>query len=241
MASARTLAMGTNRIADRLLDANNPRTANRPLVSGRVQLSTAWIGTAVSALVLILAASQLGPLPLLLLPLAAVFLVGYSFTKRITWLSHYILGFTDGLAPVGAWVAVRGSLFTVEDFPAWLLLTTVMLWIGGFDIIYACQDVDFDRGAGLYAIPAHFGIPAALKLSSVSHIVMMVVLAVLGIWMSLGWPFWISLVLICGLLMYEHKLVSPDDLSELNVAFFNINSYISAILLIGTAGALLVT
>ena len=240
MAAARTLAMGTNRIADRILDAQNPRTAERPLVSGRIKLRTAWMGTLISVLILTLAASQLGSLPLLLLPIAVLFLAGYSFTKRITWLSHFILGFTDGLAPVGAWVAVRGSLFTLSDFPAWLLLIAVTLWIGGFDIIYACQDVDFDRKTGLYAIPAQFGISTALKVSGLSHIMMMIDLAALGIWIKLGWPYWISLVVIFCLLIYEHRLVSPDDLSQLNVAFFNINSYISAVLLIGVAGALVI-
>ncbi len=120
MAAARTLAMGVNRLVDRALDARNPRTAGRPLVTGRVTLSTAVAGTALSAGVLVFAAARLGPLPLLLLPGALVFLLGYSYTKRFTWLSHFILGFTDGLAPMGAWVAVRGSLFAPADWPAWL-------------------------------------------------------------------------------------------------------------------------
>ena len=136
-------------LADRVIDARNPRTANRPLVAGRIALSTAWVGTVVAGLVLVVAAWQLGPMPLMLLPGALLFLVGYAFTKRFTWLSHFVLGFTDGLAPMGAWVAVRGSLFTVDDLPAWLLLGVVTLWIGGFDLIYACQDVDFDREAQL--------------------------------------------------------------------------------------------
>ncbi len=240
MAAARTLAMGTNRITDRVLDAQNPRTEDRPLVSGRIKLNTAWAGTITSGLILVLAASQLGSLPLYLLPVAVLFLVGYSFTKRITWLSHFILGFTDGLAPVGAWIAVRGSLFSLSDLPAWLLLLAVTLWIGGFDIIYACQDVDFDRKAGLYAIPSQFGIPTALKLAALSHLLMMIDLTVLGSWLRLGWPYWTSLVVISFLLIYEHQLVSPDDLSKINIAFFNINSYISAVLLIGVTGALII-
>lgn len=238
MAAARTLAMGVNRIADRALDALNPRTANRPLVTGRIALSTAWAGTVISGLVLSFAAWQLGPLPPTLLPGALLFLVGYAFTKRFTWLSHFILGFTDGLAPVGAWVAVRGSLFTVDDLPAWLLLGVVTLWIGGFDLIYACQDVEADRAAGLHAIPARFGIPVALALSSLCHVVTMTLLTVLGRTLTLGWPYWLALAVVAGLLIYEHSLVRPHDLSRVNIAFFNINSYISVTLFAGVLGAL---
>jgi len=238
MAAARTLAMGVNRIADRALDALNPRTANRPLVTGRIALSTAWAGTAISGLALSFAAWQLGPLPLTLLPGALLFLVGYVFTKRFTWLSHFILGFTDGLAPMGAWVAVRGSLFTADDLPAWLLLGVVMLWIGGFDIIYACQDVEADREAGLHAIPARFGVPVALAVSSLCHVITITLLIALGQTLALGWPYWLGLAIIAGLLIYEHSLVRPNDLSRVNVAFFNINSYISVTLLVSVLGAL---
>jgi 4-hydroxybenzoate polyprenyltransferase len=244
MAAARTLAMGVNRIADRALDGLNPRTANRPLVTGRIALSTALAGTIISGLVLGIAAWRLGPLPLTLLPGALLFLVGYAFAKRLTWLSHFILGFTDGLAPMGAWAAVRGSLFTADDVPAWLLLGIVTLWIGGFDIIYACQDVEADREAGLYAIPARFGIPVALGLSSLCHVVTITLLIVLGQTtplaqtLTLGWPYWLGLAGVAGLLIYEHSLVHPNDLSRINVAFFNINSYISVTLLAGVLGAL---
>jgi 4-hydroxybenzoate polyprenyltransferase len=241
MAAARTLAMGTNRIVDRVLDASNPRTANRPLVSGKIKQSTAWVGTFISGIVLLTAASQLGRLPVILLPVALIFLIGYSFTKRVTWLSHFILGFTDGLAPVGAWVAIQGSLFTFRDIPAWLLLIAVTFWIGGFDIIYACQDVDFDRIVGLYAIPARFGISTALTVSSWCHVFMMLDLTILGIWLSLGWPFWINFFIISGLLIYEHRLVTPEDMTRINVAFFNINSYISVILLVGVAVSLFIS
>ena len=238
MAAARTLAMGFNRIADRYWDARNPRTDRRPLVTGAVSLRTAWTGTLIAAAVLVLAAWLLGPLPLLLLPGAMLFLFGYSFTKRFTPLSHYVLGFTDGLAPAGAWVAVRGTLFGPEDLPAWLLLLIVTLWIGGFDLIYACQDVDFDRKYGLHSIPARYGSRFALGLSTASHVLMMVLLAVLGLWMGLGWPFWAAFVVVAGLLVWEHRLVQPDDLSNINLAFFNINSYISIALFAGVLGAL---
>ncbi len=238
MAAARTLAMGFNRIADRFWDARNPRTRMRPLVSGAISLRTAWTGTIIAGLVLLVAAWQLGPLPLILVPGAVLFLVGYSFTKRFTVLSHFILGFTDGLAPAGAWVAVTGSLFALADLPAWLLTLIVTLWIGGFDLIYACQDIEFDRQYGLKSIPACYGAPFALNLSIASHAVMMVLLAALGAWMALGWPFWVAFVITGGLLVWEHRLVHPNDLSHIDLAFFNINSYISIALFVGVLTAL---
>jgi len=233
MAAARTLAMGFNRLVDRRWDALNPRTAARPLVTGAISTRTAWIGTLLSAGVLTLAAAQLGPLPLVLLPGALVFLLGYSYTKRFTSLSHFILGFTDGLAPVGAWVAVRGSLFAPGDVPAWLLLIIVTLWIGGFDLIYACQDADFDRQHNLHAIPARRGIAYALKLSATCHLLMIWFLAVLGFYLDLGWPFWAAFAAVTILILYEHSLVKPGDLSRLDTAFFNVNSIISVTLFAG--------
>jgi 4-hydroxybenzoate polyprenyltransferase len=238
MAAARTVAMGFNRIADRAIDARNPRTARRPLVSGTISLRTAWGGTLVAGLVLTLASWQLGPLPLRLLPGAFAFLIGYSFTKRFTVLSHFILGFTDGLAPVGAWAAVRGSLFTPADLPAWVLLGVVTTWIGGFDLIYACQDVPYDRQDGLHSFPARYGIPAALWLSAACHLVTAGLLAWLGAWMGLGWPYWLGLVVASALLAYEHWLVRPGDLSKIDLAFFNLNSYISLTLFVAILGAL---
>src|SRR5690242_10248827 len=140
MAAARTLAMSINRLADRHIDARNPRTANRPIQTGKISVRTVVVGVIISLLVLAFAAWQLNPLTLTLLPGAVVFLVGYAYAKRVTWLSHFILGFTDGLAPIGAWAGVRGTVFTAQDLPAWLLLFAVTFWIGGFDLIYACQD-----------------------------------------------------------------------------------------------------
>jgi len=239
MVAARTLAMGANRLADRELDARNPRTARRPLVVGQIAASTAWLGMAISAIVLALAAYMLGPLPFRLLPGALLFVLGYPFAKRFTSLSHLILGFTDGLAPMGAWAAIRGSLFTPADLPAWLLLGVVTFWIGGFDMIYACQDVEFDRKEGLHAIPAIYGIPAALRLSSLCHIVTGLLLIGLGWSLHLGLPYWLGTIVTLALLAYEHVLVTPSDLSRLNFAFFNLNSVISITLFIGTLGALL--
>ena len=240
MAAARTLAMAFNRIADRWWDARNPRTAQRPLVTGAITMRTAWVGTLASLGVLVFAAWRLGPLPLLLLPGALVFLVGYSYTKRFTSLSHYILGFTDGLAPAGAWVAVTGSLFTLNDLPAWLLTAVVTLWIGGFDLLYACQDVEFDREYGLHSVPARRGIPFALNLSTASHILMLVLLVWIGSLTRLTWPYFLGLVVIAGLLVWEHRLVTPADLSKINQAFFDINSYIAVVLFSGVLLGLLV-
>lgn len=240
MAAARTLAMAFNRIADRWWDARNPRTAQRPLVTGAISLRTAWLGTLVSLGVLIFAAWRLGPLPLILLPGALIFLVGYSYTKRFTSLSHYILGFTDGLAPAGAWVAVTGSLFTLNDLPAWLLTAVVTLWIGGFDLLYACQDIEFDREYGLHSIPARRGITFALNLSTASHVAMLALLVWMGSLTRLSWPYFLALVVIAGLLVWEHRLVTPNDLSKINQAFFSINSYIAIVLFSGVLIGLLV-
>jgi 4-hydroxybenzoate polyprenyltransferase len=238
MAAARTVAMGINRLADRFLDARNPRTARRPLVTGVISARTAWAGTLLAVLLLVIATWQLGPLPLKLLPGALLFLFGYSFTKRFTWLSHFILGFTDALAPAGAWAAVRGSLFTSADLPAWLLTALVTLWIGGFDLIYACQDVEIDRRDLLCSIPARFGIAFALRLSSLSHLITVLLLAALGWVMGLAWPYWLGVAISAALLAWEHSLVKPDDLSRVNVAFFNVNSYISLTLFIAVLTAL---
>jgi 4-hydroxybenzoate polyprenyltransferase len=238
MVAARTLAMGVNRIADRWWDARNPRTANRPLATGAVSLRTAWLGTLTGAVILVICAALLGPLPLKLLPLALLFLVGYSYTKRFTVLSHFFLGFTDGLAPVGAWVAVRGSLFTPADLPAWLLLAVVTLWIGGFDLLYACQDTNFDRQYGLKSVPAVYGNAAAMRLSSICHALMLALLVGLGWWLAFGWPYWLVLLITAALLVWEHRLVKPDDLSRIDTAFFNINSYIAIVLFAGVLAAM---
>ena len=227
MVAARTLAMSANRLVDRELDARNPRTMNRPLPRGLISSQAVAVYAGISLAVLTVAAWQLDPLCLLLLPGALVFLLGYHYTKRFTWLSHWILGFTDGLAALGAWVAVRGSLLTWADLPVWLLLFAVTFWIGGFDLIYACQDVDVDRREGLHSVPADFSVARALLLARMCHVLTVALLAGAGLTMSLGWPFWVGLVTIAAMLVYEHSLVSPQDLSRLDLAFFNMNGYIS--------------
>ncbi len=231
MAAARTLGMGANRLADRWIDARNPRTANRPLVTGTISPATAWAGTLAAALVIALAAYQLGPLPFRLLPGAYVFLVFYPYTKRFSILSHLLLGMADALAPLGAWAAVRGSLTQPTDLPAWLLFVVVTLWIGGFDLIYAIQDINVDRSERLYSVPAKYGVRAALRLSAAAHALMTLLLAVL---LPLGWPYALGFALTAVLLAYEHAIVRPDDLSRLNLAFFNVNGVISLTLFAGT-------
>ena len=238
MVAARTLAMSANRLVDRELDARNPRTMNRPLPRGLISSQAVATYAVLSFIVLLVAARQLNPLCLLLLPGALVFLLGYHYTKRFTWMSHWVLGFTDGLAAPGAWVAVRGSIFTPADLPAWLLLFAVTFWIGGFDLIYACQDVDVDRRDGLHSIPADFSVATALMLARICHVLTVTLLGGVGLAMNLGGPFWVGLVIITGLLVYEHRLVSPNDLSRLDLAFFNMNGYISLAVLAATVAAL---
>jgi 4-hydroxybenzoate polyprenyltransferase len=187
--------------------------------------------------VLVVAAWQLNLLALALLPGALLLLIGYSYTKRFTWLAHWILGATDGLAPAGAWVAVRATL----DPPAWLLWLAVTFWIAGFDLIYACQDTDFDRSEGLQAVPARFGNRVALRWARINHLVALIILGTVGWLLSLSWPYWVGLVAVGLLLIYEHSLVNPSDLSRVNVAFFNVNSVISVVVLVASWGAVLLS
>ncbi|HET7011231.1 MAG TPA: UbiA-like polyprenyltransferase [Anaerolineales bacterium] len=239
MAAARTLAMSANRLADVALDARNPRTANRPLVVGTIAPSTVWMGASASAAGLALAAWQLSPLAFRLMPGAVVFLVGYPFAKRFTVLSHFILGATDALAPLGAWAAIRNTLGGIESLPAWLLFVIVTFWIGGFDLIYACQDVEVDRREGLHAVPARYGVRAALRLSAACHALTTVLLVLLGGVARLGWVYFVGVAISAALLAYEHAIVRPDDLNRLDVAFFNVNGVISVVLFAATLAAVL--
>ena len=234
MVAARTTAMAANRLIDRHVDARNPRTANRHLPRGLLKPGTLAIAATLSAAVFFVAAWQLGPLCFALAPVALVFLVGYSYTKYFTWTSHWILGFTDGAAAAGAWIAVRGTM----EAPAWLLWLAVTVWIAGFDLLYACQDVEFDRRAGLHAVPARFGIPAALALARVCHVLTALALAAVGVTMHLGIAYWVGWLVVTGLLVYEHSLVSADDLSRLDMAFFNVNGYIALVVLVAVVAGL---
>jgi 4-hydroxybenzoate polyprenyltransferase len=232
MAGARTLAMSVNRLADRALDAENPRTAQRHLPTGLLQPGQVLAAAMAAGALLLLSAWMLNPLCLLLAPLAALFLVGYSYTKRFTWLTHWILGFTDGIAAAGGWIAVRGAF----DPPVFILWFALTVWIAGFDLIYACQDVEFDRRAGLHSVPARFGIAAALGTARACHALTLAAFVALGWVMGLGIVYWVGVLLVAALLVYEHSLVAPDDLSRLDLAFFNVNGYIAVILFFAVVG-----
>jgi 4-hydroxybenzoate polyprenyltransferase len=234
MAAARTCAMAANRLIDRAIDARNPRTAGRHLPRGLLRPREIGALAGVSAALLFVAAWQLDPLCLRLAPLALVFLVGYSYTKYFTWTSHWILGFTDGIAAAGGWIAVRGDL----DTPAIVLWLAVTVWIAGFDLLYACQDVDFDRANGLHSAPARFGVPAALLIARANHVLTALALVVVGVMIPLGILYWVGWAAVVALLVYEHSLVSPHDLSRLDVAFFNVNGYIAVIVLAAVVSGL---
>ena len=198
---------------------------HRPLPRGTIS-ARAVVSISIVAFVLFeFAAWQLNWLCFGLSPLALFFLVGYHYTKRFTWLCHWILGFTDGIAAAGGWVAVRASF----DPLALLLWFAVTLWIGGFDLIYACQDVEFDRREGLQSVPARFGIATALTLARVNHAITVLALVIVGVVAQLGIAFWLGLLIVAILLAYENAIVKPNDLSRLNLAFFNVNGYISVI------------
>jgi len=225
MASARTLAMSANRIIDRHLDAENPRTASRPLPAGRLRLWEMTAMSSVSLAIFLFAAAMLNTLTLVLAPVAVVVVVGYPYTKRFTWTSHFILGWADGIAPAGAWIAVTGSL----SWEPVLMAFAVATWIGGFDMLYACQDRDFDVERGLHSIPQKWGIPAAMRWAKGMHFLTAASLLALGPWLGLGFPYYVGWALAAALLVYEHRLVSPTDLSRLDMAFFNVNGYIALI------------
>jgi 4-hydroxybenzoate polyprenyltransferase len=228
MVGARSAAMTMNRIADLDYDRRNPRTANRALPTGQLSVGFAWAFTIAASALLVIAAWQLNPLALKLSPVALAFLFLYSYTKRFTSWSHFVLGFCLGISPAAAWIAIRGSL----DSRMLILCAAVTLWVGGFDVLYACQDVDFDKAAGLYSIPKRFGVARALLIARAMHIVMVGLLAWLAWSFGLGWLAWAGIAVVTLLLIYEHSLVKHDDLSKINAAFFTVNGYISLLFLL---------
>ena len=236
MAGARTAAMGWNRIVDRRLDARNPRTASRELPTGKVSVLAAGLLTAASAAAFVAAAAFLGRLCLLLSPVVLLLVLGYSFTKRFTWLCHLFLGLAIGMAPAGAWIAVRGDV----GIPAIWLSAAVATWIGGFDVLYALADRDFDRQAGIHSIPVRFGVPAALVLSALLHIGTVLALLAAGRAAGLGIIYYLGVTAVLGILIYEHGILRPSDLSRLDVAFFNLNGYVSLVYLAATLAQVLV-
>ncbi|MGB2886733.1 MAG: UbiA-like polyprenyltransferase [Candidatus Acidiferrales bacterium] len=237
MVGARSAAMTMNRIADLEYDRRNPRTQSRALATGALSVAFAWAFTLVSSAVLVVAAWQLNSLALKLSPVALAVLFFYSYTKRFTTWSHFVLGFSLGISPAAAWIAIRGSL----DWRMLILCAVVTLWVGGFDVLYACQDVEFDRSAGLYSIPKRFGIPKALGIARGMHIVMVMLLGWLAWSFQLGWSAWAGIVVVAALLAYEHSLVKPNDLSKINAAFFTVNGYISLLFLLFWGAAAVVS
>jgi 4-hydroxybenzoate polyprenyltransferase len=237
MIGARSTAMTFNRIADREYDARNPRTSNRALPSGLLSAGFAWGFTVISTTLFFVAAAMLNHLTLMLAPIALASVLLYSFSKRWTFFSHLLLGWCLSLAPAGAWIAVRGTL----DSPVPLLLSlVVLLWTAGFDVLYACQDYDFDIKAGLYSIPKRFGIPRSLLIARLFHVGAFAALLALYWITHLGVFALIGVIATAGLLIYQHRLVRADDLSKLNAAFFTTNAFISLILFVTFGGAALI-
>jgi 4-hydroxybenzoate polyprenyltransferase len=235
MVGARTAAMGLNRLIDARIDARNPRTANRAIPAGLIGRGTTLLFILASLALLLAAASQLNRLCLFLSPLAIFFLVLYSYCKRFTSLAHVVLGICLSAAPLGAWVAIRGSM----DAPALILGGAVLFWVAGFDILYALQDLDFDRSAGLHSIPVLLGIEGSLWAARIFHMAMLGLLLGLFSLLQLGAWFMIGILVTAAMLLYEHWLLRDGDLTRLDAAFFNMNGYISVVLLLSTAADVL--
>ena len=235
MVAARSAAMTVNRIVDLRYDRENPRTQQRALATGALSVSFAWIFTSTAVAVFLLAAWELNFLAFKLAPVALAILFFYSFTKRFTNWSHFFLGFALGISPAAAWIAITGSL----DPRMLILCGAVTLWVGGFDVLYACQDVDYDQRAGLFSIPKRFGIAKALLIARLMHIGVVALLAWLAASFVLPWPAWAGIAIVGALLAYEHSLVRANDLSKLDAAFFTVNGYISLLFLLfwGAAAA----
>jgi len=230
MVGARTFAMAVNRIIDREIDARNPRTAQRELVTGAMSTRTAAIGAAVALAVFLTAAGLLSPLCVALAPIAAAVLVIYPYAKRFSWAPHAFLALAQAAGPIGAWIAVRNRL----DWPGALLGIAVGLWIGGFDLIYACQDVAADRAGGMQSLPVRFGIRAALVTARMAHGIVMLLFVVFGLLEGFDVLWWVGLLGTAVAFYYEHSLVTPSDLSKVNRAFFTVNGFVG-IWLFGSA------
>lgn len=228
MIGARTAAMSLNRLIDRHIDARNPRTAQRALPAGQLRVNEVYLYTVLSFLLLGYSAYQLNILALWLMPIAVFFLVLYSYTKRFTWACHLVLGISLGLAPAGAWIGVTGHWALAPI----LLGLGVMTWVAGFDVVYACQDVEFDRREGLHSIPVIFGLQRGLEISSVLHILAPIFFIAVGVVMSLNWLYYVGVAIAIVLLYRQHRLVSADDFSKIGAAFFDLNGYLSLLLFV---------
>ncbi|GAA1774905.1 4-hydroxybenzoate octaprenyltransferase [Luedemannella helvata] len=222
MVAGRTVAMAANRIIDRHIDAQNPRTAGRELVTGAVSLRTAWVGLVLSLVIFLASAAALNWLCLALSPLAVIALVIYSYAKRFTNYPQAFLALAQAVAPVGAWIGVTGEW----SWPAALLGVAVGTWIGGFDCIYACQDYEADKRIGVGSVPVRWGIAGSLRISSAVHVVTMAFFVWYGVVVNYGWLWWVGLALTGAVLVYEHAIVRADDLSRVNRAFFTANGVI---------------
>jgi 4-hydroxybenzoate polyprenyltransferase len=237
MVGARSAAMSFNRIVDARIDAANPRTKMRAIPAGALSTTFVWVFLAVAVALFFLAAWRLNRLTLILAPVALASVLFYSYTKRFTTFSHLFLGWALSIAPTGAWIAVRGTL----DSPIPILLSVVvMMWTAGFDVLYACQDAEFDRKSGLHSIPQKFGIAGALRIARIFHGQAFLALILLYIFADLGTLGLIGVILTGALLAYQHTLVRPNDLSRLNAAFFTTNAFVSVILLVTFGSAVLV-
>ena len=222
MVGLRTFAMAANRIIDREIDARNPRTAGRELVTGAVSMRTAYVGSAVAVCVFLGSAALLNPLCLALAPIAVIPMVVYPYGKRFTDFPHAILGLAQAMGPIGAWLAVTGTW----SWDAVVLGLAVGVWIGGFDLIFGCQDVAADRADGVRSVPARFGVDGALYGARVAHVITVLLLGWYAVLTDAGWAFWLGLIVVCCAFLYEHSIVKPGDLSRLNRAFFQVNGFV---------------
>lgn len=238
MVGARSAAMSFNRIADRKIDGENPRTANRELPSGKLTIGFAWAFMIASCLCFFLAAFMLNRLTLYLAPVALASVLGYSYAKRFTSFAHLLLGWALAIAPTGAWIAVRGAIDS--EIPL-LLSLLVMMWTAGFDVLYACQDFEYDTKTGLHSIPSRFGIKGALRIARLFHAQAFIVLVLLYFVTGLGWIALLGVIATGFLMIYQHTLVKPNDLSKMNAAFFTTNAFVSIILFTTFSGDILIS
>ncbi len=238
MVGARSAAMTFNRIIDRDIDAKNPRTMNRELPSGKLSLGFAWAFLVAAIALFLLSAFMLNWLAFALSPIALASVLGYSYAKRFTTLAHLLLGWALAISPTGAWIAVRG---TIDSEIPLLLSLFVLMWTAGFDVLYACQDFDYDKKAGLRSIPARFGIKNSLLIAKLFHVQAFVVLVLLYLLSGLGWPALIGVIVVAALMIYQHTLVKPNDLSRMNAAFFTTNAFVSVILFLSFTTAVFLT
>ncbi|MCA0446317.1 MAG: putative 4-hydroxybenzoate polyprenyltransferase [Bacteroidetes bacterium] len=226
MVGARSAAMGFNRVVDADYDKNNPRTSMREIPAGKISVQTAWIFISIASVLFVFSAWKLNELCFYLSPVALAVIFFYSLTKRFTWAAHLFLGLGIGLAPVGAWLAITGEF----DWVPVLLGFAVTVWIAGFDIIYACQDVNFDREVSLKSIPVRFGIEHSLLFARMLHGIMVLIMISVGLLVPSGWIYFAGMITLVILLTIEHRIVNPKDLSKINIAFFHLNSAISVVL-----------